>query len=185
MKKNYILILILVLVLALSSCSSMAQPADGCESLQPQNGDIQYALNFGSNLFTETDWQRSYMVQDLKAYVSWTHRSVPAIADVSMLLFCDEGGTKDVGSWYFTPENVQSMFLDYDQTAITKSCGVENLLLYELEAVEENVKYDIRLWAKTFNDTRVLTVLVVFPDNQKPLLGTYSQEFFPELPACP
>lgn len=181
---------ILALVLFLSACSAQSQsgntsePGIGCESLQPKEADVSYALNFGKDLFSETDWLRSYSVQELKAYVSWTHRSIAAIADVTLLLFCDESGTQDLG-WYFNDETVQTMFVDYDQILIVTSCNKDDLLLYELEVVEENVKYDIRLWAQTLNKSRVLTVLIVFPRDESLLLEKYSRQFFPKLAACP
>ncbi len=52
--------------------------------------DIQFALHYGNQLFQETNWTRSYTVQELDAIISWTHRSLPAIADVSLLLFCND-----------------------------------------------------------------------------------------------
>lgn len=181
---------IFALVLLLSACGSKPQaetiskPGTGCESLQPREADIQYALNFGKELFTEADWQRSYTVEELKAYVSWTHRNIAAIADVSMLLFCDPGGTQDLGG-YFSPETLQAMLAAYDQTLIVSSCKKDDLLLYEIDAIEENVRYDIRLWAQALNETRALTVLVVFPKDENALLKTYSQKFFPQLASCP
>jgi hypothetical protein len=181
---------ILVFALFLSACGSQSQtesplkPGDGCESLQPKEADVQYALNFGSDLFTESDWLRSYAVEELKVYISWTHRSIAAISDVSMLLFCDEAGTQDL-SWYFTDETIYSTFADYDQTLIIKSCEQDALRLYELEAIEEDVRYDIRLWAQTLNKSRVLTVLIVFPHDESLLLEKYSRQFFPQLIACP
>jgi len=179
---------IFVLALFLSACSSAqsapSKPGVGCESLQPKEADVQYVLNFGRELFSETDWQRTYSVEELKAYVSWTHRSIAAISDVSLLLFCDAAGTQDL-NWYFTDDLVNTMFGDYDQSLIVKSCNTEDLRLYELESVEENVKYDIRMWAQTLNESRVLTVVVVFPRDESALLEKYSQTFFPTLTACP
>jgi hypothetical protein len=186
MKKIYILIL----ALFLSACGAQSQaqaptkPGEGCESLQPKDADVQYALNFGKELFTEADWLRSYSVEELKAYISWTHRSIPALADVSMLLFCDPSGTQDI-SGYFNDETVKTMLIDYDQTLISASCSKDDLLLYELEAIEKDVRYDIRLWAQTLNKSRVLTVLIVFPRDQSLLLEKYSQQFFPQLATCP
>jgi hypothetical protein len=178
---------VLAFVLFLSACSaqpSASQPGSGCDSFQPAQADIEYVLNFGKELFSETDWQRSYTVEEFKAYVSWTHRSVSAISDVSILLFCDEGGTQDIG-WYFNDDSVQTMFTEYDQSLLVKSCAKDDFLLYEFEAIEENIKYDIRFWAQTLNKSRVLTMMLVFPRDESNMLEQYGQQFFPELSSCP
>jgi hypothetical protein len=185
MKKIYILV---ILSLLLSACG--AQPIDkselssSCESLQPTDNDIQYALNYGKDLFTEVNWIRSYTVKELQATVSWTHRTAPAIADVTVFLFCDETGTENI-SQFFSDEALQTMFQGYDHTNLSASCDKNGLSLYELEAVKENQAYDIRLWAEPLNKSRLLSVLLTFPKEESILQKKYSQEFFPQLTSCP
>jgi len=185
MKKNYIFV---ILALLLSACG--AQPVDksdlssSCESLQPTESDVQYALNYGKGLFTNTNWIRSYTVKELEASVSWTHRTRSALADVTVFLFCDEAGTENI-SWFYSDEALQIMFQDYDDARLVTSCNNGDLLLYELEAVEENQTYDIRLWAEPLNKSRLLSVLLTFPKEESDLLNKYGQEFFPQLVSCP
>jgi len=177
-----------ILVLLLSACG--VQPVDksdlssSCESLQPTESDIQYALNYGKKLFTNANWVRSYAVKELEAAVSWTHRTRSALADVTVFLFCDETGTENIG-WFYSDEALQTMFQDYDEATLVTSCNSGDLLLYELEAVEEDQTYDIRLWADPLNKSRLLSVLLTFPKEESDLLNKYSQEFFPQLVSCP
>jgi hypothetical protein len=185
MKKIYVLI---ILSLLLSACGAQSidksELSSSCESLQPTESDVQYALNYGKDLFTEVNWIRSYTVKELQATVSWTHRTTSAIADVTMFLFCDETGTEDI-SWFYSDEALQTLFQGYDETKLVTSCDKDGLLLYELETVEENQKYDIRLWAEPLNKSRLLSVLLTFPKEENALLKKYSQEFFPQLVSCP
>ena len=181
-------IYLFILVLLLSACS--AQPVDksdlsaSCESLQPTESDVQFALNYGKGLFTNTNWMRSYTVKELEATVSWTHRTTSALADVTVFMFCDETGTENI-SWFYSDEALQTMFQGYDEARLVTSCNKEELLLYELEAVEENETYDIRLWAEPLNKSRLLSVVITFPKAESSLLDKYSQEFFPQLASCP
>jgi hypothetical protein len=185
MKKIYIVV---VLSLLLSACGAQSidksNLSSSCESLQPTDTDVQYALNYGKDLFTDVNWIRSYTVKELQTTVSWTHRTAPAIADVTVFLFCDETGTENISQFY-SGEALQTMFLEYDQTKLVKSCNKDDLLLYELEAVKENQKYDIRLWAEPLNKSRLLSVLLTFSKDESTLLKKYSQDFFPQLVSCP
>ncbi len=185
MKKIYIFI---VLALLLSACGAQSVDksnlSSSCDSLQPAESDVQYALNYGKGLFTDANWMRSYTVKELQASVSWTHRTMSALADVTVFLFCDETGTENIG-WFYSDEALQTMFQDYDEARLVISCNKEDLLLYELEAVEEGKEYSIRLWAEPLNKSRLLSVLLTFPKEDSALLKKYSQEFFPQLVSCP
>jgi len=185
MKKIYIFI---ALTLLLSACgtqsASKSDLSSSCESLQPTETDVQYALNYGKDLFTDVNWIRSYTVKELQATVSWTHRTAPAIADVTVFMFCDETGTENI-SHFYSDEALQTMFQGYDHTNLSASCDKNGLLLYELEAVKENQEYNIRLWAEPLNKSRMLSVLLTFSKDESTLLKKYSQDFFPQLASCP
>lgn len=181
---------IYIFVLALLLCACGAQPVDkstlssSCESLQPTESDVQYALNYGKGLFTETNWLRSYTVSELNATVSWSHRTLAALADVTVFMFCDEAGTENI-SWFYSDEALKIMFQGYDESKLVASCNKDELLLYELQAVKENQAYSIRLWAEPLNKSRLLSVLITFPKEESASLNKYSQEFFPQLTSCP
>jgi hypothetical protein len=141
-------------------------------------------LNFGSELFTEAVWMRSYSVYEQEAIVSWTHRSVASLADISMQLFCSDNGTADLELYYNT-ETLTEKFSNYDSTNIFASCKNEELVLYEIDAVAEGVNYVIHQWLQPLNQTRLLSVVTVFPKEETVLIEKYSQTLFPTLPTCP
>ncbi len=179
------IIYILVLIPLLVGCAPAVSASIGstCDSLQPTSGDVQYTLNFGGTLFTEAVWSRSYTVREQEAIVSWTHRSVAALSDVSMQLFCNDNGTADL-ELYYNSDTLQEKFSNYDSTSIVSSCKSEDVILYELDAVEEDVNYTIRQWFQPLNKTRLLSVVIVFPKEEPVLLEKYSKGLFPNLPAC-
>jgi uncharacterized protein YqkB len=181
------IIFILLLGLFMAGCASTTSPAvnlgTSCDNLQPTAGDIQYALNFGSKLFTNEVWQRSYTVQELDVIVSWTHRGVAALSDVSVLMFCNENGTDDLNLFY-NNQIIKENFVNYDAAEITASCARDGIMLYELDAVEEGSNYKIHQWIQPLSKTRLLSVIIVFPKEDNVLVDRYSQEFFPTLPSC-
>ena len=187
MKKIYLFIFTIAIAFFIGACGAQSpDKADlsvSCTSLQPTQGDVQYALDFGKELFTDVNWQRSYTVQELQATVSWTHRSMSALADVTVYMFCDDNGTDDITGFY-NEQSLQVMFQGYDQSRLAASCAKDKLLLYQLEALKDGQTYNIRLWAEPLNKSRMLSVVVTFPAAENALLQQYGQEFFPELPEC-
>ena len=188
MKKVFPFILIFAIALFIGACGAQS-PDKGdlsvsCASLQPSQGDVQYALDFGKELFTDINWQRTYMVQELQATVSWTHRTISALADVTVYMFCDDTGTDDI-TWFYNDQSLQVMFQGYEESRLVASCGKDKLLLYELEALKDGQIYNIHLWAEPLNKSRLLSVVVTFPQQETALLDQYGQEFFPQLPSCP
>ncbi len=188
MKKIYLIIFAIALAFFISACGSKSPDKSdlsvSCASLQPTENDVRFALDFGKELFTDVNWQRSYTVQELQATVSWTHRTSSALADVTVYMFCDEKGTDDI-SWFYNDAALQTMFQGYDEFTLAASCEKDKTLLYEVNAVEENQPYNIRLWAEPLNKSRLLSVLITFPVGESDLLEKYSQEFFPEFSSCP
>lgn len=182
-KLIYLLVLIPLLIGCGPSSPSTTAVGTTCETLQPTTADVQYVLNFGKDLFTNVVWSRSYTVQEQEAIVSWTHRSIASLADVSMLLFCDENGTADL-ELYYNNDTLKEKFANYDSINVVASCSDEDVILYELDAVEEGGAYTIHQWLEPLNTTRLLSVVVVFPKEETALLQKYSQSFFPALPAC-
>lgn len=181
--KKIIYILLLIPLLLGCAPSPSAGIGSTCDSLQPTSGDVQYILDFGSKLFTEAVWTRSYTVREQEAIVSWTHRSVAALSDVSMQLFCNDNGTADL-ELYYNGDTLQEKFANYDSTSIVSSCKSGDVNLYELDAVEEGSSYTIRQWLQPLNKTRLLSVVIVFPKEEPVLLEKYSKGLFPKLPAC-
>ncbi|MCC6261611.1 MAG: hypothetical protein IT311_12195 [Anaerolineales bacterium] len=182
MKKILSLFCLLPLLLGCAPASASAIGTN-CDSLQPTNGDVQYALDFGNALFTEAVWERSYTVRELDVIVNRVHRSALALVDISLLLFCNDNGTDDIELFY-NNQTVQEGFSNYENAVIVNSCQKDNLLLYEVTGSADGVDYSIHQWIRTLSKTRLLNVVAVFPKTEAALNEKYSQGLFPELPAC-
>jgi hypothetical protein len=184
MKKLIYLLVLIPLLIGCAPTSSSAAVGSTCDSLQPTTADVQYVLNFGKDLLTNEVWSRSYTVQEQEVVVFWTHRSIASLSEISMLMFCEGNGTADL-ELYFNNDTLKEKFADYDDVEVSTSCRNEDILLYKLDAVEEDAAYTIHQWLQPMNTTRLLSVVVVLPKEETALLEKYSQSFFPSLPACP
>lgn len=183
MKKMICLLVLIPLLIGCGPTSSNAVVGISCDTLQPATADVQYVLNFGKDLLTNEVWSRSYTVQEQEAIVSWTHRSIASLSEVSMLLFCGESTTANL-ELYYNNDTLKEKFGNYDAVDVTASCRSEDLILYILDAMSEGTAYTIHQWLQPMNETRLLSVALVFPKEETALLEKYSQSFFPTLPAC-
>ncbi len=184
MKKLIYLFVLIPLLIGCGPGTSSTAVGSTCDSLQPTTADVQYVLNFGKDLLTNAVWSRSYTVQEGEAIVSWTHRSIASLSEISMVLFCDENGTADL-ELYYNNDTLKEKFSNYDAVEVAASCSNEDIILYKLDVVEEGYAYTIHQWLQPMNTTRLLSVVLVFPTEENALLDKYSQSFFPALPACP
>jgi hypothetical protein len=154
-----------------------------CESTYPTEADIQYALNFGSELFTETLWSQTYEISEYSAYIEYNHRSIPANAYVEMLLFCVDQGTDNVKEWYFDP-NIEVIFEALGVLTIN-SCEKQNQFLYEVDADGEESDYVNRMWVHVLDKVHALTVKFVVEATYETKFEEYSRTLFPDFSACP
>lgn len=154
-----------------------------CTSTYPTEADIQTALDFGNDLFTETLWSQTREVSEYSAYVEYTHRSIPALGYVEMLLFCTDQGTDNVKEWYFDP-NIEVIFEPLGALTIN-SCAKDNLFLYEIVADGKDNDHVNRMWVQVLDKVHVLTVKLVVDAVYKTKAEEYSRTLFPEFSACP
>jgi hypothetical protein len=60
----------------------------------------------------------------------------------------------------------------------------QGLRLYELEAVSQEVDYNIRYWSENDTNERIITTMFTFPFGSEDVMDEYSIALFPELPNC-
>ncbi len=154
-----------------------------CKSTFPDEADTQIALDYGSDLFTETLWSQPQEISEYSAYIEYTHRSIPAIAYVEMLLFCTGQGTDNVKEWYFDP-NIEVIFEPLGVLTIN-SCVKDNQFLYEIAADGKDNDHVNRMWVQVLDKIHALTVKLVVDAVYKTKAEEYSRTLFPEFSTCP
>ncbi len=80
---------------------------------------------------------------------------------------------------------MDTLFENYQPWSINNQCAKEDLILYEISGKSQEGDYEIRLWGKPLNSTRILNVRLVVHDIESEKFQEYSKALFAELPACP
>lgn len=158
-------------------------PTDECGPIEPVEADVRFVLNIGADLFNQPEWVKSYTVEPYKVSLTRRNDNQSAIAYVEYLMYnCGYGQAE----WdeYFSDAGFAIVFGNYEGYTSTGFCEEGKLELYEYDLVEEGAPYVARYWVKKQSDTRILVVMLVFPQEQRALLDSYAGRLFPDLRSC-
>jgi hypothetical protein len=156
-----------------------------CISDEPTQEDIDRGLAFTGNIFASPEWERSYAVMDGRVGVTWYNDTLGAVAYLEVLIFPCGYEEPDLDA-YFSDENWEVIFENYDGYEIVSECKMNNgLQLYEVGASNMGFDYYINYWVRNDADTRVVTMMMTFPVESTDLLDEYSSRIFPTLSTCP
>ncbi len=179
---------LILTVLALPACAPLIEqtysgPTDECGPIEPSEEDIRFLLTIGQDLFSKPEWVKSYTVEPYK--VSFTRRNdtESAIAYGEYLMYNCGYGQAELDE-YFSDAGFAIIFANYDRYAQTNFCEQGSLALYEYDLVFEGSPYLARYWVKQQSDTRLLVLMLVFPDESRAVLDTYATRLFPDLSSC-
>ena len=157
----------------------------GCISPEPTQKDIDRALTFAGQAIDPVEWKRNHSVAENRVAVTWSNVSQSAIIYLEALVFPCGYGDADLND-YFSAENWKIIFSNYDGYQLLEDCTTEDgLRRYQFEAANQGLDYDIRYWVKADTDTRVITMMVVFPVGSETQLDDVSSRLFPDLVSCP
>jgi hypothetical protein len=163
---------------------SVEQATPACISSEPSDADIDRALAYTQGLFSGEDWERSYTVGGGRVSVSWSNGVEAAIVYLEALIFPCTYEEPDLNN-FFSTENWQIIFANYESYQPVAECRTDDgLRLYQFSATDGGFNYDINFWAKNDTETRVLSVMIVFPAESNALMDEYSTNLFPELTSC-
>jgi len=189
-KKTFLSVpLLLAFLFLLTACGSraasqVAGPQDECGPIQPSEDDIRFALSFASNALDPTTWIRSYTVEPYKVSVTRKNDSEGAVAYTEYLLF-NCGYTQSDLDNYFSEENFNIVFGNYESHSLQKFCEGKGLTLYEYSTVSAGTDFLARYWVKQESNKRLLVFMLVFPQANQATLDNYAKKIFPDLTTCP
>jgi hypothetical protein len=163
---------------------AVAVAAPACISTEPTDADIERALSYTEDLFSGTEWERSYTVATGRVSVTWSDNTDGAVAYLEALIFPCTYEEPDLNN-FFSEENWQIIFANYESYKAVAECKTDGgLRLYQFSAIEQGSEYDIKYWAENDTDTRVIGMMIVFPAESDALMDEYSNGLFPELTSC-
>jgi len=169
----------------ISPTKPIAIPAtnSACISTQPTQDDIVRALAFAGKIFETEQWEKSYTVAESRVSVTWLHTD-GFLAYLEALIYPCGYEEVDIDN-YFSNENWKIILQNYQSYEIDAECFDDSgLRLYELFVVADNIEYEMRYWAVNDTDTRVITLMLVFPPNFEDTMDEYSYSIFPTLDSC-
>lgn len=155
-----------------------------CVSIDPTQEDIDRALNFTGKLFETGDWVRTYTVTDFKVSVLWLSDSLYALAFLEAQIF--ECGYEDPDlNAYFNEGYWQEVFANYESHEMVTECRSDSgVRLYEFDTITDGVPYLVNYWVRNDTNTRVITFMMVVPEDSFDLLDEYGYSIFPQLSNC-
>jgi hypothetical protein len=155
-----------------------------CIAPGPSEEDVEIALDYGGDVFDPAEWEQSHVVDEEIVSVTWQNIPLSALVFLQVIIFPCGYEEPDLNR-FFNDEHWEALFANYDSYEMIDECRSEQgLRLYELEAVSQEVDYDIRFWSENDTNDRIITTMLTFPFGSEDLMDEYSIELFPELPNC-
>ena len=156
-----------------------------CISQEPSEADIDQALSFTGQVFEQDDWEQSYTVSEDRVSVSWFSNSLGAVAFMEALIFPCGYEEPDLNN-YFNDENWEIVFANYESYELVTECRSDaaGLRLYQFDVDSDGVPYLVNYWVKNDTNNRVISFMMIVPDDSFDLLDEYSYSLFPQLSNC-
>jgi hypothetical protein len=155
-----------------------------CIAPGPGEEDEDAALDYAGDVFDPAEWERSHVLGDESVSVTWQNIPLSALVFLQVIIFPCGYEEPDLNR-FFNDEHWEALLANYDSYEIIDECRSEQgLRLYELEAVSQEVDYNIRYWSENDTNERIITTMFTFPFGSEDLMDEYSIELFPELPNC-
>lgn len=193
----------IIVIIGLSACGSSPTPAPAsptppppteevilptvtpaCISPEPQQEDIDRAIGLTGQLFEQDDWEQSYTVSEDRVSVSWFSNSLASVAFLEALVFPCGYEEPDLND-YFTDENWENVFANYEDYELVTECRSDiGLRLYEFDVVSDGAPYLVNYWVSNDTSTRIITFMMIVPDDSFDLLDEYGYSIFPQLSNC-
>jgi hypothetical protein len=163
----------------------LATVTPACISSKPAQTDTDRLLAYTGNIFSTSDWEKTYTVNETSVSVLWQNAPQSALVYLEAIIFpCGYEGP-DLNN-YFSDENWKAVFANYESFELIDKCERnDGLRLYEFKTLNQNIEYRVRYWVDNDTDTRVISTMIVFPLEAKLLLDEYSSMLFQDYSTCP
>lgn len=156
-----------------------------CISPKPTQDDVDRALSYTGETLNTPNWEQSYTVNETSVAVLWQDAPQGALVYLEARIKPCGYEEPDLNR-EFSDENWGATFANYESYELTGECkNNDGLRLYEFKTQNQGFEYGIRYWIKSDTDTRVISLMIVFPLESQDMFDGYSISLFPAYPSCP
>lgn len=150
---------------------------------QKAEREIYIALHIGDEIFEENTWLASAQEYTDRTTAIWRADDLSAVAQAEYLHF-DDGFSSDQLETYFDARWFEDVFVNYVGFRELNTCQGDGLDLHEFSMLFDGAKYTARYWIRPLSETRVLTLFLLFPTQERTSLDDYAGRLFPDLITC-
>ena len=155
-----------------------------CISSEPTQKDIDRALAYTDDMFSVPEWEQSYAVSENSVAVTRQNVVQGAVVYLETLIFPCGYEEPDLNK-YYSDDNWKAIFANYESYESIAVCKTNTgLRLYQFKTQNQGFEYRINYWVQNDTDTRVISLMIVFPVEEQAFLWDYSAQLFPDLPNC-
>lgn len=155
-----------------------------CTNINITATDRDYALEYGSELFSESIWERTYTEYPAQFVVNYISSSLSAVGVIKIMAFCNP--QQDIKT-YASEENLAVILSNYEEYEQVASCEQDDILLFQFTARSTGENYEVKLWLAPLNDLPYRAVEIFFTflqDEPANNMEKYSSFFFPDFLSC-
>jgi hypothetical protein len=177
------LVMIAVLCAVFVAAPKFGGAQDAATDETAPQREIYTALGYGDGVFEPDIWYASASEEPSHTQATWRADGIGGLAYLDYIHF-DEGVAFSQLDAVFNDGWFNATLSNYRVWRENTRCDLGSLRLIEFNLQTNSIKYAMRYWIEVVNDTRVLTMFVVFPADDESNLDAYSEQLFPELPSC-
>ena len=153
-----------------------------CPNPQPTQDYVDTAVQYNKKYFSSPGWKNSYTVMESRVMVTWSNDDLGAVANFDHVIFCNASSARL--DEYYSDENFDIIFQNYDSYEFITDCRSDDLRLYELRVTSQGSNYNAKYWVEIVDSDHTRESLLVFPMDDQVNMDLYSRKIMPELPSC-
>ena len=151
----------------------------------PSDEDAEYALAFAGKVFIPDEWERTYAVQIDRVGVTY-HGPEGGFASLEYVIFPCGYTSADMDEYFSRESLEQVIYANYQNPRVIGECvnDAAQTRLFEISAESQGTMYAIRHWVLTDHPTRMLNMLIAYPETNSDNLDKFGEQLFPQLITC-
>ncbi len=145
--------------------------------------EIYTALSYGDGVFEPDQWLASAREENGRTTAEWRDDDISGLAFLGYIHF-DNPIQPEQMSLVFTEDWFKAVFANYQGMTETSNCQLDDVILHEFTVLQAGLRFNVRYWIQPIDETRVLTLFLMFPMTDTVHMDTYAKKLFPKAAIC-